>query len=572
MNLAEIRNAVGPYLTRNELAACIRGCRDWHDSFIPFLYCYFEFLGTFPENFDRGDSESEKEGNGLISVSSGQSCDLKSPSKPVLPSLATIQRYARHIRVLSLNSYDKPKDIMPFWQLAANVRDLKKLHIHLSCSGDHGSFRLLLNQFLINNPELQRLTLYGLHYPGCLKQLYKHAKRPSSSLDLTDLCLYSMSITEESMVALLDTSPRLAALSLVDCLIWSATKKLGDEENVSGTKNNNHINTNTNTYAYNIINNNSHVKALSLRGSLGSSGGLSTFVDWVRHTGFSLESLSFGLTHPVHDHWETDEDERLFLKVRTSRVLGPLNRLPSCPRLSELELEGVHMVDGGLAKILTAFPGLTRLVIPGLYVGPTDFEVLAGTLIGSLTVLDFGRGRDSGGWDHIKPWMWRSILCFGSQLVELGMDNLDTEALGEQMMKDPWACHSSLKILRIRCVSLSRDHTSNLWAMRELMALKGLEDIFVHNISNPMKVPNYNNYHSKIAAESKANPERTLKNIAFMNKNGTSNTTETILVKFCQGGSLERAKIIENQKSQWILETWPKIKSYRSSGDQHWYS
>jgi hypothetical protein len=381
-----------------------------------------------------------------------------------------------------------------------------------------------------------------------------------------------MSLTGEDLVALLDASPRLTTLSLRECHIRNTTKKLGDEENVSGTKNNNHIKTNTSTYTYNINNNNSRVKVLRLDGSLGSYDGLSTVVDWVRHTSVSLESLSFVLRHPVHDHWETDEEERFFLQGRTSVVMGPLKRLPSCPGLSELELEGVHMVDGELAKILTAFPGLTRLVIPGLYVGPTDFGVLARTLLGFLTVLDFGQGRDSGGWDHIKPWMWKRILCFGSRLVELGMDKLDTEVLGEQMMNNPWACRASLKILRIRCVSLSHDHTSNLWAMRELMTLKGLEDLSVHNIHNPNNMPNYNNYHSKIAMESKANPERTLKNIAAMNKNGTSSTTETILVKFCLGGSLKREEIVKELKSQWILETWPKIKCYRSSGDQHWYS
>jgi len=47
------------------------------------------------------------------------------------------------------------------------------------------------------------------------------------------------------------------------------------------------------------------------------------------------------------------------------------------------------MVDGEMVKILTSFPGLTRLVISGLYVEQTDFEV-AHTLIRFLTVLDFG--------------------------------------------------------------------------------------------------------------------------------------------------------------------------------------
>lgn len=152
------------------------------------------------------------------------------------------------------------------------------------------------------------------------------------------------------------------------------------------------------------------------------------------------------------------------------------------------------------------------------------------------------------------------------------MDKLGTEALGEQMMNYPWACRASLKILRIRCLSLSRDHTSNIWAMKELMTLKGLEDLYVHNIHSPNNMPNYNNYHSKIAMESKANPEKTLKNIAAMNKNGTSSTTETILVKFCVGHSLKREEIFKQPESLWILETWPKIKSYRSSSDQHWYS
>ncbi|KAG0286203.1 hypothetical protein BGZ97_007521 [Linnemannia gamsii] len=520
MNLAEIRKAVGPYLSRKELAASIRCCREWHASFIPFLYCDFEFNGNFPiENFDRGDSGDE------------------------LDSLFTIPNFYRGDS--ESDDDDNPPISVSSGQ---NLRDLKELGIYLSWRGDRGSFRLLLNQVLINNPGLQRLSLSGLDYPDCLKQLYKHATCPSSSLDLTELRFFNMSLTGEDLVALLDASPRLTTLSLRECHIRNTTKKLGDEENVSGTKNNNHIKTNTSTYTYNINNNNSRVKVLRLDGSLGSYDGLSTVVDW------------------------TDEEERFFLQGRTSVVMGPLKRLPSCPGLSELELEGVHMVDGELAKILTAFPGLTRLVIPGLYVGPTDFGVLARTLLGFLTVLDFGQGRDSGGWDHIKPWMWKRILCFGSRLVELGMDKLDTEVLGEQMMNNPWACRASLKILRIRCVSLSHDHTSNLWAMRELMTLKGLEDLSVHNIHNPNNMPNYNNCHSKIAMESKANPERTLKNIAAMNKNGTSSTTETILVKFCLGGSLKREEIVKELKSQWILETWPKIKCYRSSGDQHWYS
>ncbi|KAF9309954.1 hypothetical protein BG003_009120 [Podila horticola] len=517
MNLAEIRKAVGPYLSHKELAASIRCCREWHDSFIPFLYCDFEFNGNFPiENFDQGDSESDEDDNPPISVSSNQSRD---PKKPVLPSMATIQ-------------------------------------------------------LLINNPGLQRLGLSGLDYPDCLKQLYKHATCPSSSLDLTELRFLDMSLAGEELVALLDASPKLTTLSLWECHIRDTTKKLSDEENVPDTKNNNHIKTNTSTSTYNIINNNSRVKVLRLDGSLGSYDGLSTVVDWVRHTSFSLESLSLMLRHPVHDHWETDKEERFFLQGRTFVVMGPLKRLPSCPGLSELKLEGVHMVDGELAKILTAFPGLTRLVIPDLYVGPTDFGVLARTLLGFLTVLDFGQGRDSGGWDHIKPWMWKQILSSSSRLVELGMNKLDTEALGEQMMNYRWACRASLKILRIRCLSLSRDHTSNLWAMKELMTLKGLEDLYFHNIHNPNNMPNYNNYnyHSKIAMESKANPEKTLKNIAAMNKNGTSSTTETILVKFCLGHSLKREEIFKQPKSLWILETWPKIKSYRSSGDQHWYS
>ena len=105
---------------------------------------------------------------------------------------------------------------------------------------------------------------------------------------------------------------------------------------------------------------------------------------------------------------------------------------------------------------------------------------------------------------------------------------LDVEALSEQMMKGPWACSASLKIFRIRCVNLSSDHASNLWAMRDLIALKGLKDLCVDNIRNFKGLSNDSNRQSEIA----------VKDIAVMNKNETSSTSETILVKICVKNNL----------------------------------
>jgi len=123
--------------------------------------------------------------------------------------------------------------------------------------------------------------------------------------------------------------------------------------------------------------------------SRGNFDSLSTVVDWVRYTGSTLRSLSVRLTHLEYDYCDSDEEERTYLESRTSETLGSSSHLPSCPGFSELGWKGVHMVDGEMVKILTSFPGLTRLVISGLYVEQTDFEV-AHTLIRFLTVLDFG--------------------------------------------------------------------------------------------------------------------------------------------------------------------------------------
>ncbi|KAG0043303.1 hypothetical protein BGZ83_011550 [Gryganskiella cystojenkinii] len=502
MELPEIRLRVCQYLTSNDLVACIQVSKSWHATFVPCIYEDFAVI--------------QFSGDECFIIRSGI---LFTNEAAGLPSRTTLERYAHHIRDLSLDLRNADNSFIR--HVTTFARNLRSLSVSESFSrGEQPSVQQVhgpvLRQLLIeNHSTIQRLDLSSFEHPVSLNNWIVETiltspstVSSSSAANLTHVHLGNLAMDISELDSLMTQGLRLNNLSISYCTVTGSSErfcriegKKSSESNHSDSdgddSNDNNNNKDEGVDPRHVNRNNSNITALFLNDNFGS--GMPPLVDWLDRCP-RLETLSWS---PLGRFEDQDEpDPQVFRKMRAQAMLQStrndfglerfLHQARSYPTVTDLALNSVRLNEGEPTKIVARFPNLKRLtfgpVIVFLRDQRTDFGILGRNLFGlSLTVLNISASSVS-----IKSHIWKEVLETCPGLVELGMDKLEVDSFFSRdedsydnveregkgtvstTTNSRWVCRD-LKSLSIAKVVLSIDSTYNDRAMSHLMALKQLD-------------------------------------------------------------------------------------------------
>jgi len=130
MDLPEVRGLIGRYLSLHDLTSCVRVCKDWRASFIPFIYHTFQCTENFNERYSSDPSH--------------------------FPSARTLEKYSRHIVALSVTPSAWFLNI-----LMVSCENIKLLGIQL-LEEDYSEDWPKIARLVGNNPRLEKVMLKSL--------------------------------------------------------------------------------------------------------------------------------------------------------------------------------------------------------------------------------------------------------------------------------------------------------------------------------------------------------------------------------------------------------------------------
>ncbi|KAG0049199.1 hypothetical protein BGZ83_005975 [Gryganskiella cystojenkinii] len=538
MDSHEVRWAIGPFLRRADLLACLQVCKAWHDSFIGLVYSHIEIDET---------------------------------SSKLLPSPTVIQNHGHLVQSLSLTLHD-PAPLTPLMeQVLVTVYNLRLLTLTFKPPETHEALRLEteddelglelgdewtelgteagtvttatdereeieteagtaatttdelgdetatvtgastgLKQILGNNPGLRRLEISHLTTPTTLPvQQIAHDCR-----SLTELKLSEVSLDLSELISVLAFCQDLRRLNLDRCAV-SDTADEYDEMQMP----------------------------LQLKD-----------LQYASNTGSGSWSLSDCLTlFPLLDSIKYE-----ISRTNNNGTIGGLGNLSNIVALTEeerdrrplskLALKNLPLSTQELSSLLDSYPRLIDLSLGGARRGIMQVamdENLFHTLSAHprfpyLTSLDLHDCHPYQG------WMTQQILSTCSRLTSLGVETLTVDDLftavpgGEDIFWH-WSCTSMLKRLRIRTLVLaSSDRVRNNRTMDQLESLTNLEEIEIQEMVRQTSQQSW-----------------TLR----------SEDPKDRLTKLCHVGEYtNRASLARDATLWWTVDVWPKLRRFINVG------
>jgi len=456
MDLLEIRLAVADHLDLSDIAVCVQVCREWHQTFVPFLY---ETLALHPLPVYNHYIPREEYFSGENCTPAASSDDELSVflsdreyeaeferAKP--PPASALIRYGNYIRDLDLVLPDAS-----LYSLAQSAQGIRTLSLQAPTKDDEewtDYYREEVAQLLARNNHLQHLDLSCFDGPATSRHFDLFMKK-TSCLQLEEIWLEESTFDIVKMVALLQDCPRLSRLFVISCVLTSD----GDEELFPE--------------GASVF---PRIEQLELEHNIGLS--LTGELNWIGRCP-SLRELS----------WNPKKTMRYDATVNMS----PLQQ---CLGLSSLTLSINNLEDSDLAGIFENCSDLTDLTLMGGRVGNEAFIALTHRF-GKLTRLDLVQCE-------LECWMHWRILRSCSSLVDFSGCVLESVRIMDDDVRTPpdsWACAKSLERLELQALIWSKEfgaHNNRLMMQLEMLerleiltinyALFERDDSFATNVRN----------------------------------------------------------------------------------------
>ncbi|KAF9912269.1 hypothetical protein EC991_000160 [Linnemannia zychae] len=411
LDLPEIMDIVGHYLTKGSLLACIQVSRSWHDYFVPILWRSFVF--------------------------SAYSSQPKPPTEALF-------KYSHFIRQLEFSG------LIPPWYMSIGCRNLDFLKVVGERYIPEDAEIDPLTALIQDNPGLQRLILFDVG--PCPDEAFWDAV--AQLTELRSLIVNRTEIPPESTHAFFKAISAYTPTLRLDRVYFrpiSAENEGGDEEEeeegqdqaeeddvtteviatqTEGQSANGHENT--------VINSSNDTEEAQNPAVLGTFAYVTEVPPEVTFS--RLRHLyMFDLTGTGYDKqaWILENAPRL---ERLSWRGGHDFEFPAASitsalesdklsRLESLELRGSHLSDDQIAQILSRMNRLVKLVAPRTDLGPAAMKQL-------FQHFETVRELDISGCENVRSWMIQMFLCKFLSLEVFVADMLSLQ----DITTDPWVC------------------------------------------------------------------------------------------------------------------------------------
>ncbi|KAF9918538.1 hypothetical protein FBU30_000142 [Linnemannia zychae] len=408
LDLPEIMDIIGHYLSQNTLSSCIQVSRLWHQHFAPILWHSFIF------------SEYSH--------------------WPRVP-LDALRKYAHYIRHLEFNGLVSP------WYLTIEYQNLHFLKIigEQSTSGD--TLQDPLTVMIKNNPGLKRLILFDVRPhpnsdfweavaqlkdlqflvvgkteipPECMSAFYKAIAAYVPVLRLDRILFTPITTEEQEQEVQTQFEEEEAAVGQNE--FDGPTPAQIEENNTQSyeeiTSIDNTMTQDPHSYTMSAYEYEgrpdvtfSHLRKLYLLNLDGAGYDKQT---WILEHAPDLEYLSW------RGSYDFSFPTASFISALGSNLLS---------RLESLELRGSQLDDLELAQIISKMNRLIKLVAPQTMFGPAAMEQL-------LQHYETVRELDISGCVNVHSWMIQMLLCKFAALEVFIADMLSLQ----DITAEPWVC------------------------------------------------------------------------------------------------------------------------------------